>query len=433
MEKKLIKHALMNTHGNEVLQQDILIDSYGILQIADEINDVDAQIIEAEGCLVMPGLIDVHVHLRQPGYEDKETIKTGTMAAAHGGFTTIMAMPNVKPVPDRVEVMEAYLNLIKQDAVVHVLPYASITKEEKGKEVVDMHALKQLGILAFSDDGVGVANDEIMMQAMEQSAKEDVLIVAHTEDMNYRLPKACMHEGIRNKELGYLGIPSACEYEQIKRDLMLVEETNAHYHICHMSAKESVELLAAAKEKGLDVSGEVTVHHLLLNELDVQDDANFKMNPPLRGKDDQQALLDGLRNEVIDFIANDHAPHTAVQKAKGMEEAPFGIVSIETAFPLLYTNLVLQGKATLEELIHWMSTAPAQRFHMDRVGELKEGYAADLVLVDLQQERPINVETFYSKGTNTPFANWLCKGWPRLTIVDGAVVYDQNTHKEELL
>lgn len=427
MKRKLIKQASICDHDNHLVVKDVLLDEYGILKIADELYDDEAEVIPADGKVLMPGLIDVHVHLREPGYEQKETIETGTLAAAHGGFTTIMAMPNVIPVPDDTDIMKAYLAYIKEHALVHVIPYASITKGEKGKQIVDMHALKQLGISAFSDDGVGVANDEIMMQAMEQSAQEDILIVAHTEDMNYRKPKACMHEGIRNQELGYIGIPGACEYEQIRRDLMLVEETHAHYHICHMSARESVDLLAAAKEKGLDVSGEVTVHHLLLNEMDVQDDANYKMNPPLRAKEDQEALLEGLRNGVIDMIANDHAPHTAAEKAKGMEESPFGIVSIETAFPLLYTNLVKKGLITLEELIYWMSEAPAQRFKMERKGALKEGYAADLVLVDLETIKPVDSESFYSKGCNTPFIGWECSGWPVMTIVDGEIVYKEET------
>lgn len=425
MSKTIIKQAMLLDHDNTFVIKDVMYDEFGILEIKDEIHDEAAAVIDAKGKLLLPGLIDVHVHLREPGYEKKETIETGTMAAAHGGFTTIMAMPNVIPYPDDVEVMKAYLDKLEKHALVHVIPYACITKKEQGREVVDMKALKQLGILAFSDDGVGVASDEIMLQAMEKSAKEDILIVAHTEDMNYRLPKACMHEGIRNKELGYVGIPSACEYEQIKRDLMLVEETNAHYHICHMSAKESVAMLKQAKDRGLDVSGEVSVHHLLLNESDVQDDANFKMNPPLRSREDQEALLQGLRDEVIDLIANDHAPHTAEEKAKGMEQSPFGIVAIETAFPLLYTYLVESGRVRLEELVYWMSEAPAKRFRMERKGTIKEGYASDLVLVDITTRKKIDPATFYSKGTNTPFSGWECTGWPVMTIVDGEVVYKE--------
>lgn len=425
---KLIKNARLLIKENTYEQMDVLFDTFGIVKIAKEIDAGEAEeIIDAAGKVLLPGLIDVHVHLREPGNTYKETIATGTRAAAHGGFTTIMAMPNVVPYPDNVEVMKDYLAKIKQDALVNVVPYACITKQEAGNEVVDMRALKAMGIHAFSDDGVGVAKDEIMMQAMEKSAELGTLIVAHTEDMSYRKPRACMHEGMRSQQLGLIGIPSACEYAQLKRDLMLVEETKAHYHVCHMSAKESVQYLKEYKEKGLDVSGEVTVHHLLLNEMDVQEDANYKMNPPLRSKEDQDALLQGLKDGVIDMIANDHAPHSEEEKARGMEAAPFGIVSIETAFPLLYTQLVEKGHITMEELITWMSERPAERFGFERKGKLAVGYDADMILVDIEQEQAIDKTTFFSKGKNTPFDGWQCKGWVSLTIVKGNIVYKEET------
>lgn len=425
---KLIKHARLLVKDNTYEEKDVLFNSYGIVKIAKDIDETEAEeVLDANGKVLLPGLIDVHVHLREPGNAHKETIVTGTKAAAHGGFTTIMAMPNVIPYPDNAEVMKTYLDKLAQDALVNVVPYACITKQEAGKEIVDMRALKEMGIHAFSDDGVGVASDEIMMQAMEKSAQLDTLIVAHTEDMNYRKAKACMHEGRRSQELGLIGIPSACEYAQLKRDLMLVEETNAHYHVCHMSAKESVQYLKDYKEKGLDVSGEVTVHHLLLNEMDVQDDANYKMNPPLRSIEDQEALLQGLKDGIIDMIANDHAPHSEEEKAKGMEDAPFGIVSIETAFPLLYTRLVKSGKVTMENLITWMSERPAQRFDFERKGRLAVGYDADMVLIDIEQEKAIAKADFYSKGKNTPFEGWICSGWPCLTIVKGNIVYKEDT------
>lgn len=423
---KLIQNAMILDHDNELIKKDVLYDAYGIHKIADAIVQEEAEeVIDAQGLVLLPGLIDVHVHLREPGNEHKETIASGTQAAAHGGFTTVMAMPNVIPHPDNVDTISAYLEKIKQDACINVLPYACITKGEKGREVVDMEAIKEMGIKAFSDDGVGVAQDEIMMQAMEKSAALDVMIVAHTEDMNYRANKACMHEGTRNHELGYIGIPGACESEQLRRDLLLVEETKAHYHVCHMSAKESVELLRNAKDKGLDVSGEVTVHHLLLNEMDVQDDANYKMNPPLRAVEDQEALLAGLQDGVIDMIANDHAPHSEDEKAKGMVEAPFGIVSIETAFPLLYTHLVQSGKVTLEQLVYWMSEAPAKRFQLTGKGKLEEGYDADMVLIDIAHTKKISKDSFYSKGKNTPFDGWECSGFPVLTICHGDIVYKE--------
>lgn len=426
MKKTLIKNANIVIKGNELKKQDVLLDEHEILKIADVIEDEDAKIIDADGNVLLPGLIDVHVHLREPGYEEKETIATGTKAAAHGGFTTIMAMPNIIPYPDDVDVIKPYLKKIAEDACVHVLPYACITKQEAGKQLVDMKAIKQLGIYAFSDDGVGVANDAIMKEAMCKSAQENIMIVAHTEDMKYRLPKACMHEGKQNKKLHLVGIPSACESQQFLRDLKLVEETKAHYHVCHMSAKESVEYLRTYKAKGLDVSGEVTVHHLLLNEEDVKFDANYKMNPPLRSKEDQDALLQGLIDGTIDMIANDHAPHTKEEKDKGMEASPFGIVSIETAFPLLYTNLVLTNKVTLKDLITWMSEQPAKRFNMARKGKLAVGYASDVTLIDIKTRKRIDKTTFYSKGKNTPFDGWMCTGYPVMTFVDGNIVYKED-------
>lgn len=422
---KLIKNANLLVKDNTYEVKEVAFDETGILEIGKHL-DVDAdEVIDAQGKVLLPGLIDVHVHLREPGYEHKETIKTGSMAAAHGGFTTIMAMPNVIPYPDNVETMTTYLEKIKQDAVVNVIPYGCITKGEKSKELSDIEGMSRLGIHAYSDDGVGVASEEMMKAAMEVCKKEDALIVAHTEDMSYRKPGACMHEGIRNKELGFLGIPSACEYAQLLRDLKLAKETGVKYHVCHMSAKESVQYLKDYKEMGVDCSGEVTVHHLLLNEMDVED-PNHKMNPPLRGKDDQEALITGLLDGTIDMIANDHAPHSEEEKNKGMVEAPFGIVSIETAFPLLYTRFVKDtGRFTMAQLVHFMSEAPAKRFGFTTKGRLEKGYDADMILVDLDTRKKIDKEAFYSKGKNTPFDGWECYGNVVMTIVNGKIVYKE--------
>ncbi len=423
MNKTLIKGATICTADNTLLVQDVLFDNEQILQIADTIDDSKANIIQANGYLLSSGLIDVHVHLREPGRVQKETIASGTMAAARGGFTTVMAMPNVIPVPDDPKIMEHYQKQIKHNAHVHVLPYASITKNEDGAEIVDFAALKQMGIYAFSDDGVGVASDAVMEAAMIQSREENILLAAHTEDMRYRKVNSCIHEGIRAQEWNLVGIPSACEYEQIRRDLQLVEKTKAHYHICHISAKESVALLQAAKAKGLDVSAEVTPHHLLLHEMDMQMHANYKMNPPLRSVADQTALIEGIQSGVIDMIASDHAPHTKEEKELGMVQAPFGIVGLETAFPLLYTHLVKQDVITLHRLLELMSIAPAKRFQMKRKGELKVGYASDLTLIDLHQKYTIDSTQFASKGVNTPFDGWEVYGKVMMTIVDGRIVY----------
>lgn len=421
---KLLQQAELLVEGNTTKPMDVLFDETGIKQIAEHIaSNLADEIINATGKTCLPGFIDVHVHLREPGYEHKETIKTGTLAAAHGGFTTIMAMPNVKPFPDNTETMKQYLEKIKQDALVHVVPYACITKSEGSKELSDMEGLHAMGMRAFSDDGVGVSTPEIMKQAMQTCKQLNSMIVAHTEDMNYRIAHACMHEGIRNKEMGLIGIPSACEYEQFHRDLQLAEETGCSYHVCHMSAKESVKYLKEFKAKGVDCSGEVTAHHLLLHEMDVIG-PNHKMNPPLRAKEDQEALIQGLLDGTIDMIANDHAPHHMDEKNKGMVAAPFGIVALETAFPLLYTRFVKEEQRfTLAQLVHWMSEAPAKRFTFTNKGVIQEGYDADFILVDLQKSYVIDTNTFVSKGINTPFNGWECYGYIEQTFVSGTCVY----------
>lgn len=421
---KLLKNGILLVDGT-LQQVDMLFDETGIKKIGNDLAENDAyDVIDAKENVVLPGLIDVHVHLREPGFEYKETILTGSKAAAHGGFTTIMAMPNVKPYPDNVNAMKAYMQKIENDAVINVIPYACITKGESGKEISDMKELSKLGIHAFSDDGVGVASADMMKKAMEKCKEIDGIIVAHTEDMSYRRPKACMHEGIRNRELGYLGIPSACEYAQFKRDLDLAKEVGGRYHVCHMSAKESVAYLKEYKQLGVDCSGEVTAHHLLLNEMDVKN-TNYKMNPPLRSKEDQEALIQGLLNGTIDMIANDHAPHAEEEKQKGMEKAPFGIVSLETAFPLLYTKFVKEEKIfTLEQLAHWMSEAPAKRFGMDKKGKLAEGYDADFIIVDTKTYHKVDKNKFYSKGKNTPFDGVNACGWMMKTYCAGKCVYN---------
>ena len=420
---KLLKnvHVLEN---NRQVRKEILFDETVILKIAEQIDAPEAEVIDGKEMTALPGLIDVHVHLREPGFAYKETIDTGTMAAAAGGFTTIMAMPNVQPYPDSTEVMEAYLQKIEADAHVHVIPYATITKAESGKEVVDMAALAKMGVRAFSDDGVGVQSGDVMEEAMKQSHALGTMIVAHTEDMSYRKPGAYMHEGTESKARGVVGIPSECEWKQLERDLKLVEKTGAHYHCCHVSAKESVQLLREYRSRGCDVSGEVTAHHLLLCDRDVVD-ANWKMNPPLRGEADRKALIRGLQEGALSLIANDHAPHSEEEKKRPLEAAPFGIVSLETAFPLLYTKLVLTGIVSLKQLVNWMSTAPAERFGLARRGRLEEGYASDFTLVDLNEEYIINRNHFLSKGRNTPFHGWRVKGKIKATYVDGTCVYEE--------
>lgn len=403
-------------------QVDVLLDEGKIKKIGENL-EADCEILDAKGYSVLPGLVDVHVHLREPGHEEKEKIATGSRAAAHGGYTTIFCMPNVIPFPDDVDTMKAYLELIEKESVVHTHPYATITTEEAGKEVVDMHALKELGIRWYSDDGVGVANDEIMLEAMKKAKEENVIIAMHTEDMKYRKPLASVFESDITAAKGWLGIPNACETAQLERDLSLVEQVHNKYHACHISAKSSVEAIRLYKAKGLDVSGEVTAHHLLLEDKDVQG-PNWKMNPPLKGHEDRMSVIEALEDGTLDFIANDHAPHTSDEKKRVMEKAPFGIVSLETAFPLLYTEFVIRQKRwTLQQLIDWMSVKPAARFGISNIAHIKEGYNADLFLVDLNERYVIDSSKFESMGKNTPFNGWEVQGKVKETLVDGKTVW----------
>ncbi|MGP7817577.1 dihydroorotase [Niallia sp. 01092] len=418
----IIKNGQLLTNTGELVTKDIYIQDGVIKEIAASITNEAEEIIDADGKLVAPGFIDVHVHLREPGGEKKETIATGTMAAAKGGFTTIANMPNTRPVPDSVEHLHSLNERIKETANVRVLPYASITTRQLGEELTDFAALKDLGAFAFTDDGVGVQEAGKMLEAMKRAASLNMAIVAHCED-NSLINKGCVHEGEYSKANGLNGIPSVCESVHIARDVLLAEAADCHYHVCHISTKESVRVVRDAKKAGIRVTAEVTPHHLLLCENDIEGkDPNFKMNPPLRGKDDRDALIEGLLDGTIDFIATDHAPHTAEEKAQGIERAPFGIVGLETAFPLMYTHFVKTGKMTIAQLIDFLAKKPADTFQLAS-GEIAEGKAADIVILDLEKTEKINPETFLSKGKNTPFTGWECQGWPIATIVDGKIAW----------
>lgn len=417
----IIKKANLYTfNGVEVV--DILIKDGKFASIEKEIVAVNEEIIDATGLLLTPGFIDLHVHLREPGGEKKETIETGTKAAAKGGFTTIAAMPNTRPVPDNPEMLDWLRKRIEETAIVRVLPYASITKRELGQELTNFKELKHAGAFAFTDDGVGIQNANMMLEAMKNATELDMTIVAHCEE-NSLINKGCVHEGSFSKKNNLRGIPSVCESVHIARDVLLAEATGCHYHVCHISTKESVRVVRDAKRAGIKVTAEVTPHHLLLSEEDILSlDANFKMNPPLRGEDDRRALIEGLLDGTIDFIATDHAPHTLEEKAEGMELAPFGIVGLETAFPLLYTNLVKKGIISLTQLIEFLTIKPAEAFNLP-YGKIEIGAPADLVLVDLEKDKSINPDEFLSKGKNTPFTGWNCQGWPVMTMVEGNIVW----------
>ncbi|MBM7644293.1 dihydroorotase [Scopulibacillus daqui] len=419
----LLTNGKVFSNGN-LEQKDVLIQEGKIAAVEDRIDGGNHQIIDAADQIVAPGFIDLHVHLREPGGEHKETIKTGTMAAAKGGFTTVACMPNTNPVPDCPEVVRELMDKIKQDAKVRVLPYGSITEGLKGKKLTDLKRLHDAGAFAFTDDGVGVQPASTMYEAMKNAASLNVPIVAHCED-NTLIYNGCVHDGAFAKKHGLNGIPSICEAVQIARDVLLAEAAGAHYHVCHVSTKESVRTIRDAKRAGIRVTAEVTPHHLLLTEDDIPGiDTNYKMNPPLRSKEDRQALIDGLLDGTIDFIATDHAPHAAFEKAEPIEKAPFGIVGLETAFPLLYTHLVKKGVLTLETLLDRMTEKPAQTFGLP-YGTVKAGETADIVVIDLEQTSVINTNEFLSKGKNTPFTDWQCQGWPVLTIASGEIVWDK--------
>mgnify|MGYP003347363470 FL=1 len=421
-ETLIIKNAKILSDSGEFIAVDIKIENGIINEIASEISG-DGEMIDAGGSFVSAGFIDVHVHLREPGGEHKETIKTGSMAAAKGGFTTICPMPNTKPVPDRGERFDDLLQRIKESAIVKIRPYGAITEDSKGEKLNDYSLLKDKGAVGFTDDGVGVQQAGIMYAAMQGIAKVQLPVAAHCED-NSLILGGCIHDGKKAQELGLKGIPSVCESVHIARDILLAEATGAHYHVCHVSTKESVRVIADAKKAGINVTAEVSPHHLVLTEDDISSpDTNYKMNPPLRSKEDQLALIKGLEEGVIDCIATDHAPHTEEEKSKGMYDSPFGIVGFETAFPVLYTQFVKTGKWTLKQLTDWMTIKPATIFKLPGVGKIKVGYAADLTIIKLDHSEKVDKNTFVSKGKNTPFDGWLCYGWPVMTLVNGKIVY----------
>ena len=422
-----IKNVNMLQEG-ELAPVNIRIAGGKIQEIGKELTAQGEKEIDGKGRMIAPGFVDVHVHLREPGGEQKETIDSGTKSAARGGYTTICAMPNTRPVPDTKENLQHVNGLIEKNALIRVLPYASITIREAGKERTNLEELKENGAFAFTDDGVGIQQAGMMFEAMKEAAALDMAIVAHCED-NSLIYGGVMHDGKRSRELGLQGIPAIAESVHIARDILLAEAAGAHYHVCHVSTKESVRVIRDAKRAGVRVTAEVTPHHLLLTEDDIPgDDANYKMNPPLRAKADYDALHEGLLDGTLDFIATDHAPHTAEEKANGMDKAPFGIVGFETAFPLLHTKFVETGVWTLEQLIDWLTKKPAAVFGLP-YGTIARGQTADLVLLDLEKEQPIDVETFASKGKNTPFGGWNCKGWPVMTVFGGEIVWQEEVHQ----
>lgn len=366
-------------------------------------------------CLVCPAFVDVHVHFREPGSGYKETIRSGSEAAAAGGYTCVCTMPNLNPVPDTPEHLEDQLSIIRRDAVIDVRPYASITMGRKGLEVVDVKALKGSAV-AFSDDGSGVQDEAVMRRAMELIAENDCILAAHCED-NSLLRGGYIHDGRYAREHGHRGICSESEWGQIARDLKLAEETGCAYHVCHISTRESVDLIRRAKDRGVNVSCETGPHYLVLCEDDLREEGRFKMNPPLRSADDRAALIEGLKDGTIDMIATDHAPHSAEEKSRGLEGSAMGIVGLETSFPVLYTQLVRQGTVSLEKLIDLMSTAPRKRF---RLGDAPD----DRVVIDLETPFRIDSSAFKSMGHSSPFDGMTVYGRVLQTVHKGKIIYN---------
>ena len=363
--------------------------------------------------IIVPGLCDVHVHFREPGFSYKETIASGSAAAAHGGYTAVCTMPNLDPVPDSAEHLQVQLDAIKRSAAIKVLPYGAITVGEKGEKLADMEAMSDK-VCAFSDDGKGVQNDEMMREAMTAAKRLGKIIAAHCED-NSLLFGGYIHDGEYARMHGHRGISSASEYKQIERDLRLAEETGCAYHVCHISTKESVELIRQAKARGVNVTCETAPHYLVLCDEDMQEDGRFKMNPPLRSREDKKALIEGIKDGTIDMIATDHAPHSAEEKGRGLEKSLMGVVGLETAFPVLYTELVTKNIITLERLVELMSFKPKERFGIDTNN--------DFAVFDISEAYKIGPEDFLSMGRATPFAGREVFGRCLLTVHNGKVVY----------
>ena len=363
--------------------------------------------------IIVPGLCDVHVHFREPGFSYKETIASGSAAAAHGGYTAVCTMPNLDPVPDSAEHLQVQLDAIKRGAAIKVLPYGAITVGEKGEELADMEAMSDK-VCAFSDDGKGVQNDKMMREAMTAAKRLGKIIAAHCED-NSLLFGGYIHDGEYARMHGHRGISSASEYKQIERDLRLAEETGCAYHVCHISTKESVELIRQAKARGVDVTCETAPHYLVLCDEDMQEDGRFKMNPPLRSREDKKALIEGIKDGTIDMIATDHAPHSAEEKGRGLEKSLMGVVGLETAFPVLYTELVMKNIITLERLVELMSFKPKERFGIDTNN--------DFAVFDISEAYKIDPEDFLSMGRATPFAGREVFCRCLLTVHNGKVVY----------
>lgn len=406
--------------GGKSFEADVVVCGDRIAEVTPEAAILPGdKVVDCRGRWVTAGLVDLHVHLREPGFSSKETIATGTAAAAHGGFTTVCAMPNLEPAPDSLENLRRETEIIERDAVVKVLPYATITRRRAGREIVDFAALKPY-VAAFSDDGSGVQDDGMMLAAMRAAAANDCIIAAHCE-VNSLLHGGYIHDGAYAAAHGHKGISSESEWRQIERDIKLAEQTGCRYHVCHISTKESVALIRDAKRSGVRITCETGPHYLTMCDADLREEGRFKMNPPIRSAADRNALIEGVQDGTIDVIATDHAPHTAEEKSRGLAGSAMGVAGLETSFAVIYTKLVMAGIISPERMIKLMAEAPRRIFALG--GGLAAGEKADIAVFDLDNEFTVDPATFLSKGRSTPFEGWRLHGQTILTLVDGRTAY----------
>ena len=454
MSKVLLKNGYVYTKEG-IGKADVLLSADRLFLDFSENDLENTTVYNLEGKLIVPGFVDVHVHLREPGFLYKETVESGTRAAAHGGYTAICAMPNLNPPPSNMENLSLELRAIEKDALIKVYPYGTLTMEQKGRGVLsDMQSIAP-HVIGFSDDGKGMQGEELMREAMEEARALGKAVVAHCEDEAELQPGGCIHDGDFAKDHGYIGINSASEWKQVERDLRLSEETGAQYHICHISSKESVELLRKAKERGVKATGETGPHYLMFTDMDLEEDGKWKMNPPIRAKEDREALIRGIQDGTIDCLITDHAPHSEEEKSKGLSGSYFGIVGLETAFPAMLHNMVLRNPLDMEEkrvdrtkvkadiseilseggksahgaislyrLLEIMCTKPREIFPIRGPKYIEEGADADIAVLDLNEVYKVDPESFYTKGRSTLFSGQEVQGRVLKTFYQGREVYD---------
>lgn len=442
MKDLLLKNAAIFTREG-FRKQDILLRGDKVLFSFSKMDEENTTVQDMDGLFIIPGFADVHVHLREPGFSYKETIRTGTEAAAHGGYTAVCAMPNLNPPPSTLENLKIELNAIEKDAVVHVYPYGAITRNQSGRgELGDMEEIAPF-VCGFTDDGRGVQDRENMRLAMERAEKIQKIIVAHCEDEAELQKGGCIHDGEYARLHQHIGINSASEWKQVERDIALAKETGVHYHICHVSTKESVELIRKAKAEGVRVSAETGPHYLMFADMELEEDGSWRMNPPIREAADRAALLAGIQDGTIDCIITDHAPHSKEEKSHGLDGSAFGIVGLECSFPALYHNLVLrnplkgeqsvrvdrreegEGAITLERLVELMAVKPREVFNLPGPKYIEDGVTADIAVIDLRPRYRVDSEKFYSMGKSTLFHGMEVQGEVVQTYVDGRLVYDR--------